>query len=975
MQGTSAVALAAASSNFMPHGVPPPQPTFGGNPNARVATIDTSGGIDMSRTSGTTPAFVQVTAANMAVTGGIIVNTAGATIAGATVMPFEDLEYTWNFGDTAPGGGQEIFLDPSVYPYTGIPRNANTDQTGPMAAYCYRDATGSPFTITLTIRGKDLSGNLIQTTKTAMFSVGDFDTTYTRKRYVDKNYGDDSYNGLAGTYNGTDGPYKTITKVLTAGTLDHIYFAQGSEWKYSLGDGYFSRVIASHYRWSDYVGAGGPGADPIFNMDIPTTITTTATTTNGSKIVAVTSSVGMYKPVNSYNPDKVTGTNIAANSTIATVDSPTQITLNNAATADGATTITVTPDLSKPPYFFLNWYGSIGDIVITNIHAKLGVNSTNSNGSAAGACYFSGGGATIYTVTDFYVDGCQFDDPRTVGAGSAPYGGAPFPAAGSGSGRIGFWMPNGKTGKNLLSCQVCSQFFGPFTNWIFFMGGTAQPYGVTSGGNSYVYVHYWYSNITQRQSWRWVNMPGILPYPGQPTRKYLGSGMHTSFTNQHLAACQGATNDISNIAQVATTGGTDGVFKGKGVVGSLPGSGSTGDCYKVGTHCWLWKSGASSFTDLGVLVGKGTVANFAALPGSGSVGDCWVTGNDGHLWVWPTGGTWFDLGYALISSLIADPLNPGDGIFVVGAFGCPPVMNNYIIAGVQSFQIGQTLFTGNGTAADTIPWAQNCQIIADNGSDPTHLSAGTHVQGANVFWQGRQYRVQNFTSVVTLRDIKAVIGVEYGEYYCMDSCYVAGPNYANETGDAPGMGPRANQQRNMVMQKCALFGLNCASGASAQRVSFTYRDNVAFGNIYFDTDPFSLMSQETTAEPAKSDVSTKVYRNKVYNGTLSEFFKSGNAPTSACAMQMTDNITVDNRTTHANGLIQTKVANLGSSTVLIDRNQYYTTSSSYSGTPKACILDNVTQRTFPAWQGFGYDLHGSFADPGWNNPSIGDFST
>ncbi|WP_197446286.1 S8 family serine peptidase [Tautonia plasticadhaerens] len=104
--------------------------------------------ITITRTSGTEPFVVQVSAAE---------TTTGAG------NPFTDLEYTWDFGDP---GGQELF----VHPVSGALIDANTGQEGPEAAYVYR-APGS-YSITLTVRGKDESGELITaSTSTLMRSA------------------------------------------------------------------------------------------------------------------------------------------------------------------------------------------------------------------------------------------------------------------------------------------------------------------------------------------------------------------------------------------------------------------------------------------------------------------------------------------------------------------------------------------------------------------------------------------------------------------------------------------------------------------------------------------------------------------------------------------------------------------------------------------------------------------------------------
>lgn len=110
--------------------------TFRGNPFQTVSAIDVSGGIAINgRTTGPNQFFAHVSAANVTATG--------------SDRPYEDLEFHWNFGDPS---GAETFTNPS----NGQTVNADTDQYGGEASYCYRRA--GTYTITLTVRGKNGSG-------------------------------------------------------------------------------------------------------------------------------------------------------------------------------------------------------------------------------------------------------------------------------------------------------------------------------------------------------------------------------------------------------------------------------------------------------------------------------------------------------------------------------------------------------------------------------------------------------------------------------------------------------------------------------------------------------------------------------------------------------------------------------------------------------------------------------------------------
>ena len=115
---------------------------FGGRPSTPgLSTIVPR--ITVTRTSGIAPLVVQVSASE--------------TFADAGDA-YTDLEYQWDFGDP---DGSETFN----HPVTGASVVANVDQSGPEAAYVYREP--GRYTITLTVRGKDEHG----TTFTAMTST------------------------------------------------------------------------------------------------------------------------------------------------------------------------------------------------------------------------------------------------------------------------------------------------------------------------------------------------------------------------------------------------------------------------------------------------------------------------------------------------------------------------------------------------------------------------------------------------------------------------------------------------------------------------------------------------------------------------------------------------------------------------------------------------------------------------------------
>ena len=195
---------------------------FGGDPNAVFSAIDTSGGIAMSRTSGQTPAFVHVSAANIKATGQVLDATGNpmAPESQPALRPYERLEYTWNFGDPL---GTEIFTDP----VTKNRVNANKDQSGPEAVYCYR--TAGIKTITLNIRGKASGGGYITASVTTTFTVRAFNASGGTFYYDSRNN--------SGTENGTAAhPYRTLRHgpINASGRVTipnvRIMLAYGSSW-------------------------------------------------------------------------------------------------------------------------------------------------------------------------------------------------------------------------------------------------------------------------------------------------------------------------------------------------------------------------------------------------------------------------------------------------------------------------------------------------------------------------------------------------------------------------------------------------------------------------------------------------------------------------------------------------------------------------------------------------------------------------
>lgn len=228
---------------------------FQGNPNVTITAIDTSGGIACSRTSGKTPCFIQVSAS--------------AIIATGTSVPYEDLSYSWNFGDPS---GTEVFTNP----VTGGIVNANNGQVGPEAAYCYRSA--GTYTVTLTMIGKNGSGYTVAT-KTQAITVSAWSPANTW--YYDA--ASAGGNGTTSALSGPNAAYADLTTLtnnvsVVASGDTQIYFARGSHW---ISTAYVDFFKTTGLRVSPT--PGSVGANPIMEC-------ATETSSPGNFLIHITTS-------------------------------------------------------------------------------------------------------------------------------------------------------------------------------------------------------------------------------------------------------------------------------------------------------------------------------------------------------------------------------------------------------------------------------------------------------------------------------------------------------------------------------------------------------------------------------------------------------------------------------------------------------------------------------------------------------------
>jgi hypothetical protein len=197
-------------------------------------------GIAFSRAGDTmqTPALIQVAATG--------ITADGTNSPFPAIRAYQDLEYSWNFGDSR---GSEYFQNP----YRGSRDNMNSDQVGPQAAYIYR-AAGS-YIITLTIRW--WNGSQYQKTVTTLpVSVTDFTSNPSNRTY----YADSNANPV-GANGSFSKPWTTLAQIQSATRTSNrqILINRGSSW---TDQGSLILGGASNIRIAPY----GTGQNPIITF-------------------------------------------------------------------------------------------------------------------------------------------------------------------------------------------------------------------------------------------------------------------------------------------------------------------------------------------------------------------------------------------------------------------------------------------------------------------------------------------------------------------------------------------------------------------------------------------------------------------------------------------------------------------------------------------------------------------------------------
>lgn len=454
--------------------------SFRGNPYLTVTAIDTSGGIVLSRTSGTTPCFVQASAKNITATG--------------SDRPYEDLEFRWDFGDPS---GAETFTSPA----NAQPVNANADQFGPEAACCYRAA--GTYTVTLTIRGKNGSGYTTATVTTGV-TVTAFNPS-SADYWLDETNGLDTNDGLdPWGFAVTGGSYTSSTKRLVkAGAFTAYDHAAATA------------PALAHDRLNFVRLTGGTGITPglyeiaakIGNDEIE------LVTSAGSNSSNVTTSSGPKK-----TPATLNGSNrrirLRRGGNYPLTTQLIRVTNNVRWTSYGSGNRPRIYASSAISDYFFKWNQASGVQSVSNyVWSYLDFDCDNSNG----VLYTSSSGGTG-VGNDLYLDNCLVRNKQDTTSAFPPIyfsGGV----SGVTTANFGAWACD----VDMASESVRQSFFDSAQNWTFAVGCS-----FTGGvGTSSVLDHHIYTGSGNHQLYRWID------FGPSTTRNYCINGNCTSTVGGH----------------------------------------------------------------------------------------------------------------------------------------------------------------------------------------------------------------------------------------------------------------------------------------------------------------------------------------------------------------------------------------------------------------------------------------------------------
>jgi hypothetical protein len=256
-----------------------------------------------------------------------------------------------------------------------------------------------------------------------------------------------------------------------------------------------------------------------------------------------------------------------------------------------------------------------------------------------------------------------------------------------------------------------------------------------------------------------------------------------------------------------------------------------------------------------------------------------------------------------------------------------------------------------------------------NGVTITSFGTGTGGSGT--------YNISNSSFSIANFTVIGVLTTDIVQYWCIDSNYMFGTQYALDMDDGFN-NPLAAQWQNQVCQKNAINGLTMGAFFFSSCLTGTFRDNLAWGVAGAGLIQPSISNGNVAATMA-ANCRYQVYRNKVYQSAGATFLISNAVTLTATKpIVFTDNQIEDTRTGNTCDIIE--LVSGQNTTSIIDRNNYLCPNATSGGTAASAFnKDNGVVKTFTQWQALGanFDPNSTAttaAFPVWINPSIGHFT-
>lgn len=239
-----------------------------------------------------------------------------------------------------------------------------------------------------------------------------------------------------------------------------------------------------------------------------------------------------------------------------------------------------------------------------------------------------------------------------------------------------------------------------------------------------------------------------------------------------------------------------------------------------------------------------------------------------------------------------------------------------------------------------------------------------HIYGSKV--ENALYRWIDFQPVVSKNfciNNNAAPDGTLTEHVLVDGCDVTGTSNGIDWGNATN-DPSLGQFSNVVVQNCAIHDLGLGgqsmgiTGPTVQRI--VVRDNLFYGN------------EDPDLRIADPGAHVEAYRNNLWKAASSD------SPNVILFADQTvwffDNVVVNESQSSAAYPNRALISLNSQSTIgyLIDRNVYWAPNLAYQGSVKPFLVSG-DRKTFGEWVEIGFDPNGAYGNPGWSDPTNGDF--